>query len=61
MKGKVCRACKFLHNEDSCPSCGSTQEANSAQGRLHVLNLEKSFLAKELEITKEGEYAIKIR
>ena len=31
------------------------------QGRLHILNVEKSKIAQKTNIKKEGEYAIKIR
>ncbi|HIH38760.1 DNA-directed RNA polymerase subunit E'' [Candidatus Woesearchaeota archaeon] len=61
MKKKACRSCKCLYDGESCPSCGSSQTANSWQGRLHILNPEKSLIAHEVGTKKEAEYAIKIR
>jgi len=61
MKQKVCKSCKFFYEGDSCPSCKDNKTATTWQGRLHVLEVEKSDIAKAMNITHEGEYAIKIR
>lgn len=46
---------------DNCPSCKSNQFTTSWQGRLNILDANKSIIAKKLGITIKGEYAIKVR
>ncbi len=59
-KQKVCRTCKAVYEGDKCPKCDSSNYSDSYKGRIIVLNPEKSEIAKEIKITKEGTYAIKI-
>ncbi len=61
MKRKICKNCKLMFTEENCPGCGSNQYTQSFQGRLTILNVEKSEIAKKVGVTKPGEYAIKIR
>jgi len=61
MKKKVCKKCKMFVDGDSCPSCKSNQFTTSWQGRLNILDANKSIIAKKLGITIKGEYAIKVR
>lgn len=61
MKKKVCKNCKFIFTEgDNCPACKSNQFATSFKGRLYVVDPSRSEIAKKLEITVKGEYAIKV-
>ncbi len=58
---KVCKKCKIFFEGAECPICMSSQVASSWQGRLFILDKDKSNIAKKIDIKKEGEYAIKIR
>lgn len=61
MAKKVCRKCKIFVDKEVCPICQGNQFSTTWKGRITILNLNKSEIAKKLEINKEGEYAIKIR
>lgn len=61
MKKKVCRKCKMFVEGDVCPACKSNQFTTNWQGRLNILDANKSVIAKRLGITVKGEYAIKVR
>lgn len=58
---KVCRKCKIFVTGNECPICKGNQFTESWYGRLIVLNVEKSEIAKKISINADGEYAIKIR
>ena len=59
-KDKACKTCKLIHYEASCPSCGKKDVSETFKGRVEIINPEKSILAKELKINKNGFYAIKL-
>ena len=61
MKKKACKKCKLFVEGNECPICKGNQFSLSWQGRLHILDADKSTIAKKLEITSKGEYAIKVR
>ena len=61
MKKKTCKKCKLFVEGNECPLCKGNQFSLSWQGRLHILDADKSPIAKKLEITSKGEYAIKVR
>lgn len=61
MKKKVCKNCKLFVDGDVCPLCKKDSFANSWQGKITIVNAEKSFIAKQMGFTAEGEYAIKVR
>ena len=44
-----------------CPGCKGNQFSNNWQGRISILDPEKSEIAKKIGITVKGEYAIKVR
>ena len=62
VKREVCKKTKkFLDDpnfKDYKPSHGTT---NSWQGRIYVVNPEKSEIAKIMGFEDKGEYAIKVR
>lgn len=60
-KKKVCRKCKLFTEEDLCPICKKDSFTNTFQGRIHFLNTKKSRIAHEMDVTQNGEYAIKVR
>ncbi len=61
MKKKVCRKCKIFTEEDLCPICKKDSFSTSFQGRIHFLDVKKSRIAHEMDVTMKGEYAIKVR
>ncbi|MAG20389.1 DNA-directed RNA polymerase subunit E'' [archaeon] len=61
MKKKVCKKCKIVVAKDECPICKGRQFTDNWQGRLIVIDPEKSDIAKKIDIKVKGEYAIKIR
>ncbi len=60
-KKKICRACKYFYEGAECTLCKSKETATSWQGRMAILDQEKSAIAKKIGLTAKGEYAIKIR
>jgi len=61
VKKKACKKCKLLVSGNECPLCKISSFANSWQGRLNILDANKSEIAKKLGIKVKGEYAIKVR
>ncbi len=61
VKKKACKNCGALVNVEVnvCPVCKNNQFSTNWRGRIIILDVEKSKLAKMLNIKKEGEYAIK--
>ena len=44
-----------------CPMCKTGQFSTSWQGRLNIIDAEKSVIAEKIGIKSKGEYAIKVR
>ena len=61
MKKKVCKKCKLFVEGDECPICKGNQFSINWQGRLNILDSNKSTISKKIGITAKGEYAIKVR
>ncbi len=61
MKKKVCRKDKIFVEGDICPICKKDSFTTNWQGRIIFLNKDKSYIAKQMGITMNGEYAIKVR
>ena len=60
-KKKACKKCKLFVEGDVCPSCKGNIFTTSWQGRLFVSDVNKSMIAKKINITVKGEYAIKVK
>lgn len=60
-KKKVCKSCRQFYEGNQCPACKSNNVATTWQGRLYILDADKSTIAEKLGIKVKGEYAIKIR
>ena len=58
---KACKQCRILIEGGNCPLCSNSDFASSWNGRIVVIDPEKSAIAKKLEVSKEGDYAIKVR
>jgi len=61
MKKKVCRNCKIFVETDVCPLCKKDSFSTQWQGRIHFVNAKESFIAKQMGVENDGEYAIKVR
>lgn len=61
MKKKVCRKCKKFVTGSTCPVCKGEQFSVNWQGRLYIMDANKSSIANKIGITVKGEYAIKAR
>lgn len=61
MKKKACKNCKIFVDGDECPICKNSQFTTVWQGRITILNSEKSEIAHKIGINQKGEYAIKVR
>ena len=61
MKKKVCKKCKIFVEGTECPVCKGNQFSTNWQGRLFILDFNKSMIANKIGITAKGEYAIKVR
>jgi RNA polymerase subunit RPABC4/transcription elongation factor Spt4 len=58
---KVCKSCKIFVKGDTCPICKGTQFTTNWKGRINILNLDKSIIAKKAGAKAKGEYAIRVR
>ena len=61
MKKKACKKCKIFVTGNECPICHGNKFSTNWQGRIYILDPEKSDIAKKMGITIKGEYAIKVR
>lgn len=61
MKKKACKKCKMFVDGGECPACKSNQFSNNWQGRLHILDVNRSLIAQNIKVESKGEYAIKVR
>jgi len=57
---KACRECKLIHVGNECPNCSSKESTENWKGHLIVFNAEESEVAKNIKITKNGNYAIRL-
>ncbi|MDL5362264.1 transcription elongation factor subunit Spt4 [Halalkalicoccus sp. NIPERK01] len=60
---KVCRDCHRVVDPDTnaCPSCGSTSFTEDWAGYVVIAHPEESEIAREMQVTEAGEYALKVR
>lgn len=61
MKKKACRNCKLFVDGDVCPICKKDAFSTQWQGRIHFVDAQNSFIAKQMGVEQNGEYAIKVR
>jgi len=60
MKKKACKQCKIIVDGSQCPLCKGDQFVLNWKGRLNILDVSKSLVAKKISVTANGEYAIKV-
>jgi DNA-directed RNA polymerase subunit E" len=61
MTRKVCRKCKIFVKGSECPLCKGSDLTESWQGRINIIDANKSDIAKKINLTIPGEYVIKVR
>ena len=61
MKKKACKKCKLFVDGNECPICKGNQFSLNWQGRLYIVDPNKSAVAQKIGIGAKGEYAIKVR
>ena len=57
---RACKKCKFISEFEKCPRCGSDSSKNW-QGYLLIIDPSKSEIAKKMNISETGRYAIKVK
>lgn len=60
----VCRDCHSVIEEpdaETCPKCGSSSLTEDWSGYVIITHPETSQIAKEMEVTEPGKYALKVR
>jgi DNA-directed RNA polymerase subunit E" len=57
---KACKQCHLLSEENLCPNCGGATSKNWS-GLLTIVDPAESELAKTMNISKPGTYALKVR
>jgi len=58
---KICIKCRMFVKGNECPNCHGNKFSESWQGRIFVLDANKSEIAKNMNIAVKGEYAIKVK
>jgi len=61
MTDKACRMCHSVSAGPVCPNCKSTNLSTDWTGIVYILDPEGSVIAKKLEVTKKGKYALRVR
>src|SRR3989338_494360 len=56
MKKKVCKRCKMLVDGNECTVCKTNQFSTNWQGRLYILDSDKSIVAEKIGIKAKSEY-----
>ena len=59
---KACKRCKLVVREDAtqCPNCGSEDFTLKWRGMIVVIDPNKSCIAKRMNISKPGIYAVEL-
>ena len=61
MAKKVCKKCKIFVSGTECPLCKGNTFTETWQGRINIVDANKSEIAKKIGINSKGEYVLKVR
>lgn len=61
MSKKVCKKCRIFVKGGECPICKGNNFTEIWQGKINILDANKSEIAKKIGINVKGEYVIKVR
>jgi DNA-directed RNA polymerase subunit E" len=57
----ACKICKRLLKSKKCSKCNSTDVTDKWKGSVTVFDPDKSEIAKKMELTLSGSYALKVK
>ena len=59
----ACRECHYVNDPDAqtCDHCGSSALTEDWAGYVVITDPEKSHIAEEMNVSKPGSYALKVR
>ena len=57
---KACKICKSIFEGAKCPNCDSQEISDIFKGKVRILDVEQSEIAKNLNIKKRGLFAVKL-
>jgi DNA-directed RNA polymerase subunit E" len=57
---RACKHCSFLTEEEKCPMCAN-QTSKEWQGYVIIVDHTKSEIAKRMNISVNGKFALKVR
>jgi len=60
-KKKVCKTCKIFVEGSDCPICKGQSFSTNWQGRIYIVDPDKSIVAEKIGLKVKGEYAVKAR
>lgn len=58
---KACKACRAVFTGAKCPKCGSTESVDSFKGKVSIIKVEQSEIAKNLGLKENGNFAVRLR
>ncbi len=61
MVEKACRNCRLIIEGDVCPVCKGEDLTKAFEGSILLINAEGSEVAKAINVTAPGIYALKIK
>jgi len=61
MKNKACKNCRLITTAKFCPNCKTSTLSEDWIGEIIIFYPDKSIIAKNMEITKPGRYALRVR
>jgi DNA-directed RNA polymerase subunit E" len=61
MTEKACNKCHKITTKSTCPSCKTTSLSDDFSGLVIIINPKESEIAKAMEISEKGRYALRVR
>jgi DNA-directed RNA polymerase subunit E" len=58
---KACRECHTITTETLCPKCKTATLSDDFSGVVTIIDPDGSEIAKVMEITEKGRYALRVR
>ena len=60
-KKKACKKCKLFVEGPQCPICKGKEFSQLFQGKINIIDVNKSIIAQRMGKEQKGKYAIKVR
>lgn len=61
MTETACKQCKRIIKGKECPMCKTKNVSSKWKGMVIIIDPDKSEIAKKIEVTFTGKYALKVR